>query len=345
MFSYWLLYNYLFPLDYQIVKLFFHMIYSLAFVEGDAEMFSEEHSELDRIVGCSVNNIGYLDDFADVNHIFCDKTGTLTKNELVFNAIGLGANKFEFGANFKSQLNLCSDPKLLDLFRCICLCHDLVKIVDETGSEMLSGTSLDEVCFLEMAEKSGVCNYKDRDQTTIRITVNDKLEEYTLLRMFEFTSDRKKMSVIVRRVSDNKIFSFVKGADNMLIPALADRRSSEESTLSHLEDFAKVGLRTLAFAMKELSENDITSLIDVKDPSPFETGLDLLGVTGIEDRLQDDVKECIIDFRQADCKVWMLTGDKGTTAKAVAISCGLIDESTQKVLKLEDCATVEELDL
>jgi hypothetical protein len=52
MFSYWLLYNYLFPLDYQVVKLFFQAFYSLGFIERDAEMFSPEHSEIDRIVGC-----------------------------------------------------------------------------------------------------------------------------------------------------------------------------------------------------------------------------------------------------------------------------------------------------
>jgi magnesium-transporting ATPase (P-type) len=96
-----------------------------------------------------------------------------------------------------------------------------MRVVDDAGNDMLSGTSLDEVCFLEMAQKSGICNYKDRDQTTMRIVVNGKTEEYTLLRMFEFSSDRKRMSVIVRRVEDKKVFSFVKGADNVIEARLA----------------------------------------------------------------------------------------------------------------------------
>jgi P-type E1-E2 ATPase len=41
------------------------------------------------------------------------------------------------------------------------------------------------------------------------------------------------------------------------------------------------------------------------------------------------VKECIEDFRDAGIKVWMLTGDKGATAKEIAYSCGLIMKSTQ----------------
>ena len=98
------------------------------------------------------------------------------------------------------------------------------------------------------------------------------------------------------------------------------------NTLAALEDFAKVGLRTLTFAMKELSESDVSGIIDIVDPAAFETNLELLGVTGIEDLLQDEVKDCLVDFRQAKCKVWMLTGDNGITAKAVGKSCGLIDE-------------------
>lgn len=45
-----------------------------------------------------------------------------------------------------------------------------------------------------------------------------------------------------------------------------------------------------------------------------ESGLTMLGVTGVEDLLQDDVKACIVDFKSAGCKVWILTGDKGATA-------------------------------
>jgi len=55
-----------------------------------------------------------------------------------------------------------------------------------------------------------------------------------------------------------------------------------------------------------------------------EHSLRLVAVTGVEDLLQDNVKECITDFRDAGMKVWMLTGDKGLTAKEIAYSCGLL---------------------
>lgn len=42
----------------------------------------------------------------------------------------------------------------------------------------------------------------------------------------------------------------------------------------------------------------------------LECNLELLGATGIEDRLQDDVPETIAMLREAGIKVWVLTGDK-----------------------------------
>ena len=57
----------------------------------------------------------------------------------------------------------------------------------------------------------------------------------------------------------------------------------------------------------------------------------------MEDLLQDNVKNCISDFREAGIKVWMLTGDKGDTAHQIAYSCGLYaHEDDFKVFKIEE---------
>jgi len=50
--------------------------------------------------------------------------------------------------------------------------------------------------------------------------------------------------------------------------------------------------------------------------------MELLGVTGVEDRLQDDVAVVIESLRNAGIQVWMLTGDKVETATCIAISAG-----------------------
>lgn len=43
-------------------------------------------------------------------------------------------------------------------------------------------------------------------------------ESYDILKTFEFTPERKTMSVVVRSVSDNKYHVFVKGADSAMLP-------------------------------------------------------------------------------------------------------------------------------
>mmetsp|Transcript_24250 Transcript_24250/g.37390 ORF Transcript_24250/g.37390 Transcript_24250/m.37390 type:complete len:95 (+) Transcript_24250:1738-2022(+) len=89
-----------------------------------------------------------------------------------------------------------------------------------------------------------------------------------------------------------------------------------------MDSFAAKGLRTLMFASKKLEENVDVAAIPEED---LENDLNLLGVTGLEDILQDKVKNCIQDFKDARIKVWMISGDKQETAHQVSIHCGIID--------------------
>lgn len=54
----------------------------------------------------------------------------------------------------------------------------------------------------------------------------------------------------------------------------------------------------------------------------LEQDMELLAVTGVEDRLQDNVAIVIESLRKAGIQVWMLTGDKVETATCIAISAG-----------------------
>jgi len=56
----------------------------------------------------------------------------------------------------------------------------------------------------------------------------------------------------------------------------------------------------------------------------LERDLELLGVTGVEDKLQQDVKPSLELLRNAGIKIWMLTGDKVETARCVAVSARLV---------------------
>lgn len=98
--------------------------------------------------------------------------------------------------------------------------------------------------------------------------------------------------------------------------------------MQDINDFAGRGLRTLVFAYKELDQINEMNWENVSC-AEVESGLTLLGATGVEDLLQDNVGKCISDFREAGMQVWMLTGDKGLTAKQIGKACGMIPATSQ----------------
>jgi phospholipid-translocating ATPase len=76
----------------------------------------------------------------------------------------------------------------------------------------------------------------------------------------------------------------------------------------------------------------------------LERDLELLGVTGVEDRLQRDVKSSLELMRNAGIKIWMLTGDKVETARCVAISAKLVSRGQyiHTVSKVTDKSAAQE---
>jgi phospholipid-translocating ATPase len=122
----------------------------------------------------------------------------------------------------------------------------------------------------------------------------------------EFTSDRKRMSVIVMD-KFGQIWLYTKGAESHVLP-LCNSKSAHVAaqTQKHIDDFAKEGLRTLAIARRKLTKSEFidfnNQLIEANSclvnrvekveacQKKFETGLDLLGATAVEDALQDDVR-------------------------------------------------------
>lgn len=55
----------------------------------------------------------------------------------------------------------------------------------------------------------------------------------------------------------------------------------------------------------------------------LEKDMEFLGITGVEDKLQEDVRLSIESLRNAGIQIWMLTGDKIETACCIAISTSL----------------------
>jgi magnesium-transporting ATPase (P-type) len=106
--SYYLLFNGLLPLDLA-VTLMISKLWVIYFVQGDHHMVDFEKSCTDgELNGCEVKNMMMLEDLSKINQIFCDKTGTLTKNELIFKAMAVGSSSFEV-SDFEVNYSLFSE--------------------------------------------------------------------------------------------------------------------------------------------------------------------------------------------------------------------------------------------
>lgn len=74
-----------------------------------------------------------------------------------------------------------------------------------------------------------------------------------------------------------------------------------------------------------------------------ERELQVIACTGVEDELQDEVCECIEDFRRAGIKFWMLTGDMSHTAEEIAFNCGVMsrDPQVNLIVRFETTEAIE----
>ncbi|XP_078475034.1 phospholipid-transporting ATPase IA-like isoform X3 [Lampetra planeri] len=222
------------------------------------------------------------------------------------------------------------------------------------GNEAASLESIkDGVCTAVMENLQ--CNHLGKEET------------YKLLNVLEFSSNRKRMSVIVRTPSGS-LKLYCKGADNVIYDRLASSALYKEATLQHLEECASEGLRTLCFAERGLSEAEFEAWLgEYREASTalhersarleacFETiekDLLLLGATAIEDKLQDGVPETIATLIRANIRIWVLTGDKQETAINIGYSTRLlnqdmgliiINESSKDATRAELTAQLEDL--
>ena len=131
---------------------------------------------------------------------------------------------------------------------------------------------------------------------------------------------------------------YCKGADSVLLDlctAGEDNDAVKGTAIEHTKQFAEQGLRTLVLAKKEFGPDEAemllqefesarTSVVDrdvqmEKAAAKMEIDMVLLGVTAIEDKIQDGVPETLRGLMDGGVKVWMLTGDK--TETAVNIGC------------------------
>lgn len=296
------------------------------------------------------------EELGQVNYVFSDKTGTLTKNIMEFRKMSINGESFGTNDHFAGPNKIPhvdfvdenfdpSDSSYYDFLMHLAVCHTILSSI-KNGKVEYKASSPDELALVNAGKFFGIeFTGRDSDQN-VELLINNTKVCVRVMNVLEFTSDRKRMSVVVR-MPTGKIKLLCKGADTILQPRLL-YSPHWDATWKHLENFANEGLRTLLLAERELSEseywtwndhyNDALRDIHNREQKMAEVGemiesnLELVGATAIEDMLQDKVPETIQTLREAGIKLWVLTGDKIETAINIAFSCNLITHDMVRII-------------
>lgn len=365
-----ILYNNLIPISL-LVTLEVVKFTQALFINWDLDMY---RSNTDTPAMARTSNLN--EELGQVKYLFSDKTGTLTCNVMAFKKCTIAGISYghitdsdierssdELGqAISTNEADEFDDPTLSDNINghptsneiqefliMMAICHTVVP--EKDGNDVkYQASSPDESSLVNAAKKLGFV-FTARTPDSVVINAMGEKQIYQLLHVLEFTSHRKRMSVIVR-VPSGKIRLYCKGADNVIFERLSQLSKHKVETLNHLDQFAAEGLRTLCFAYADLEFNDYKEWDQIHQEAStnlqdrvakleecynlIEKNLVLLGATAIEDRLQNGVPETIATLMKAGIKIWVLTGDKQETAINIGYSCRLLSQSMTLIIVNED---------
>ena len=224
-------------------------------------------------------------------------------------------------------------------------------VKEEKDQIRYMGTSPDDLELVKAALNQG---YK-LIETSIKekiVRIGGKDHSFEILRVLGFSSERKRMSIIIKDEFGIKLY--IKGADCEITKRLSKKSLKSESydiITNGLLEYSKNGFRTLMVAFRKIKQDDYNFWINKLHEDELnmhnkqklmerlydiiENNLTLIGGTVVEDKLQDKVPETIKEIRAAGIKIWVLTGDKLNTAENIGYSCNLLSKEQKLfILKL-----------
>ncbi|CAF0881197.1 unnamed protein product [Brachionus calyciflorus] len=364
LFRFILLFSYIIPISLRVNIDMAKTVYSW-FIQHDKE-----------IPSTLVRSSTMSEELGRISYMLSDKTGTLTQNEMVFKRLHLGTVSFgsdsmdeithHLRISFRQEVSNSKQnhpssimrrtivTRIRDAIEALALCHNVTPVyeanmadvlnkpLDQMGDEVkdlrvtYQASSPDEIALVSWTENIGLTLIKrDLNNMILRGPQNELLE-YDILQVFPFTSETKRMGIIIRDKQTDEIVFFLKGADTVMqsIVQYNDWLNEECSNM------AREGLRTLVVAKKILTleqysdfEQRLTKAkLSIQDRNQkiqnviesLEKDLELLCLTGVEDKLQQNVRTTLETLRNAGVKIWMLTGDKLETATCIAKSSKLV---------------------
>lgn len=353
-------------------------------------------------IHCMPRTSDLNEELGQVEYVFSDKTGTLTRNVMDFRkfcvqGVIYGEGMTEIKRNVMIKMGQQVEPEeairrrskrsgkltphvdLIDSrldelmtkksgsqYNAVrtCLMHLAINhevIPDQVDADTLtySASSPDESALAYGARHFGFV-LKSRNPHGVTVQFDDGQDtEVRILVILKFNSTRKRSSVIAEFQDvmpdgsrQKRLVLFTKGADSVILerltPALQNAPETKQM-IEVLKEMAEDGLRTLCLGGRELTREEFDKWMETYNAAAvateqreekldsaaedIEKNLEMHGITGIEDRLQEDVGGTIVAMAKAGIKVWMLTGDKTETAINIGIATGLLEPKVEEGMR------------
>jgi Ca2+-transporting ATPase len=295
---------------------------------------TREHSLVRQLVACET--------IGSATVICSDKTGTLTQNRMqVVRALLGGRN---FAGDFEDGQQLMSSGvgdwptpnSPLDWLVLNAAVNSTAELEEKNGKLLPVGSSTEGALLLWLHEGAWV--RKGGEKQPGGFDYHDLRRQFPLLFTIHFSSDRKRMTSVVRR--GDHLVALVKGAPEWVLehssqwlaadggvhPWTAEDRAVVQNWIS---DCSGQAMRTLAFGYAVLppeypeDEDGLQARAEA-----LERDFVFIGAVAIRDPLRNDVKAAIEECRRAGIEVKMITGDNVETARAIAGEVGLIDRES-----------------
>lgn len=263
-----------------------------------------------------INNTTQMDDIGKIKKILSDKTGTITKNELEFtNLLEVWKNNIIDVKSYDPNYNEIGS----EFHKCLGLC---IHQTDDNYSTVEDKTIRYRYQYLN--------NKITQSGNEITLIIDNNRYDYKYIEIggLDFTFERKMSSKIVK--SENRYYIYCKGSMDTISNKIKDKYKTEFKRLDDLISTNNPELRLLACAFREITSIELSkAMADSINTSTMiailENNLNFLGIIGIKDNLQIDVKNIVSQYeKQFGIPVCLLTGDRKITAMAIAKEAGLI---------------------
>ncbi len=287
-----------------------------------------------------IRRLPAIETLGSVSVICSDKTGTLTRNEMMAASLAAGAQVFSVeGTGYAPKGALQCDGQeatpdshavLTDFARAAALCNDAT-LQEDDGSWRVEGDPMEGALLALAGKITG-----DAEKTHADWTRADAIP---------FDAAHRYMAVL-HHDDDGRGVIHVKGAPEAVLALCHDQRGADGDVAAldtdhwhaMVDKLAASGQRVIAVALREAAQDH--SALNQEDL----TGkLTLIGLIGLIDPPRDEAIAAIKECHAAGIRVKMITGDHAATARAIAEQIGL--DNTDDVLTGADLDQMDDAGL